>query len=180
MRLQVRTAMIFVLVALVGAIVADAQPSTRRSLSAAESELGGTWRLIAWEDRDRPAGLFIYTADGHVAIQVMRGGAPDAAANPRGEVNGTFHAYFGTFFTVDEAKRIVVHHVEASDSPGMIGTDQPREFEVDSDRLILGNQTTRSVGCSFACGREARRSFATWPDRGRCPVQRARRRLALS
>lgn len=138
----------------VEAVSSQTPPPARGPLSPVERQLVGTWKLMTWEDRpspdkpwthmygEHPFGLFIYTADGHVAIQVMRNGPPDPTLVQRPGLNDTFHAYYGTF-TVDEAKHIVVHHVEASESASMVNTDQPREFELKGDQLILGDQKVR-------------------------------------
>jgi Lipocalin-like domain len=62
--------------------------------SAADSHgptgLVGTWRLISFEDvegekiirrfGDKPLGLFVYTADGHVAIQIANPAIPTCMA----------------------------------------------------------------------------------------------------
>ncbi len=47
-----------------------------------------------------------------------------------------YHGYFGSF-TVDAAQGIVTHHVTAAWDREMVGTDQPRRFTLDGDRLTL-------------------------------------------
>ena len=125
-------------------------------------QLVGTWRLISYEDRDdpngkwtyrfgkNPKGYFIYDKTGHVAIQIMRTPPPpkfasgdDAKPTPEEAlaVYSSYTAYFGTY-TVDEAKHVVIHHVEGGMRPSYVGTDQERPFELSGDRLIIGDQKT--------------------------------------
>src|SRR5260370_1867969 len=47
-------------------------------------------------------------------------------------------AYFGTY-TVDAEKRMVTHHVEGSLAPDFTHTDQPRPFNLEGDRLEIGD-----------------------------------------
>jgi hypothetical protein len=50
-------------------------------------------------------------------------------------------AYFGTY-TVDEKKHAVTHHIEGSLAPEFTGTDQPRPFKLEGDRLEIGDGKT--------------------------------------
>jgi hypothetical protein len=125
-------------------------------------QLIGTWRLVSFEDRvdpnsewtypfgKNPSGYFVYDETGHVTIQIMRTPPPskfasgdDARPTPEEAkaVYDGYVAYFGTY-TVDEAKHVVIHHVEGSMHPSFIGTDQERIFELSADRLIIGDQKT--------------------------------------
>ena len=47
-----------------------------------------------------------------------------------------FVAYFGTF-SIEEGTQTVIHHIEASLSPGWVGMDLKRHFRFDAMRLIL-------------------------------------------
>ena len=133
----------------------------------------GSWRLVAFEDvengktvrhyGDKPLGLFVYTPDGHVSIQIAnpanpacvapgrklgRDGKPNTAlpvCNPdemRALLDG-YVAYWGTY-TVDAAAGVVVHHVKSDVSGGYAGTDQVRPFRLDGDRLVIGDGKTWS------------------------------------
>ena len=136
--------------------------------------LVGTWRLLRFEDvengqtihryGERPIGLFIYTADGHVAIQIANPANPACAAplpavfasNARMKAETTlpectpeqlrkrldgYVAYWGTY-SVDAAASVVIHHVESDLKGGYVGTDQRRPFTVDGDRLVIGDGKT--------------------------------------
>jgi hypothetical protein len=115
----------------------------------------GAWQLIFAEYRfadgtvnaiygDHPAGLLIYTDDGHIAIQIMRRDRPPFAKNDRlggtpAETKAAFDgylAYFGTY-TVDEDKRTVTHHLQGSLLPNWISVDQIRNYDLVDDRLTL-------------------------------------------
>ena len=124
----------------------------------------GTWRLVEFADLDKqgnwtyqfgehPRGYFVYDPTGHVHIQIMKvpplapfpeqnwdeGKAP-TAEHALAAYNG-YVAYFGTY-TVDEARHVVTHHVEGSLSPDYTGTDQPRPYTLQGDRLEIGDGKT--------------------------------------
>jgi hypothetical protein len=50
-------------------------------------------------------------------------------------------AYFGTY-SVDAERHVVIHHVEGSLAPDFTDTDQPRPFQVEGDRLEIGDGKT--------------------------------------
>ncbi|MFN7935088.1 MAG: lipocalin-like domain-containing protein [Bryobacteraceae bacterium] len=107
------------------------------------SRFHGTWRLIAFESHsadgaitlpfgDQPKGMLVYTPQGHMSGQAMRSDHDPQAAGPL----DNYIAYFGTF-TVDDAAREVVHHVEGSLYPNWVGTEQRRGFTFSGNRLTL-------------------------------------------
>ncbi len=85
-------------------------------------------------------GMLVYSADGHVSVQVMypeAGAAGDA--NPA-YAKGGYEASFGRF-DVDEATHTVTHHVEGSLVRALIGKDLPRLMRFSPD----GHLTLRSA-----------------------------------
>lgn len=139
--------------------------------SQAPSGLVGTWRLVSFEDvvngqttrpfGEKPLGLFVYTADGHVAIQIANPANPVCIApsnkfgpgskddlvvpvcNPeqiRALLDG-YIAYWGTY-TIDAAAGVVIHHVKSDIGNGYLGTDQRRPFRLEGDRLVIGDGKT--------------------------------------
>lgn len=131
----------------------------------------GTWRLVTFEDvedgkvirrfGEKPNGLFVYTADGHVIIQIANPANPNCIApskksgpgkkddlalpvcspdQMRTLLDGTV-AYWGTY-SVDTAAGEVIHHVTADLSNGYIATDQRRPFRLTGDRLEIGDGKT--------------------------------------
>ena len=136
------------------------------------AQLVGTWRLVQFEDKenadairdaagrtvykygDMPLGLFIYTAEGYVSIQIANPANPKCVLkiDERDAVNlpvctaaqreaRAFTAYWGTY-TVDMAAGVVVHHVKSDSGNGYAGTEQRRPFRLDGDRLVIGDGTT--------------------------------------
>jgi Lipocalin-like domain len=133
--------------------------------------LVGTWRLVSFEDvidgqttrpfGEKPLGLFVYTADGHVAIQIANPANPvciapshklgpgsknDRVVPPcspeqmRALLDG-YIAYWGSY-TVDAAAGEVIHHVKSDIGNGYLGTDQHRPFRLEGDRLVIGDGKT--------------------------------------
>ena len=119
------------------------------------SQLIGHWRLISSEQvRDgeapvfslgpSPAGVIIYTADGHMQAQLAstirpKVRAAEATAEQQRELLRTYTAYFGTF-TVDESTSTVTHHRDGSEAPGE--RDFVRTISVSGNRLVLTTPTT--------------------------------------
>ena len=127
-------------------------------------ELIGTWRLVEvadldedgkWQHRfgEHPRGYFVYDVTGRVHIQIMK--VPPLEAFPEAKLNDgnlpspehaiaaytAYVAYFGTY-TVDAENLVVTHHVEGSLAPDFTGTDQPRPFKLEGDRLEIGDGKT--------------------------------------
>lgn len=106
------------------------------------TDLAGVWRLVSFHDIDDagrastgplgtdPAGVLIYTEDGHVSVSMMRtepGPAPG------------FMGYAGRWHRDGDQ---VVHRIEVTPRPDWVGTEQTRAAEFDGDRLTLHAQTT--------------------------------------
>ena len=114
-----------------------------------QRKFAGSWRLISIEGPNRqPAsgklsGIIMYDNSGHMAVQIVRG---DRAAFPNGRVKATdkelaaayatYTAYYGTY-TFEPEHNIVIHHLGGSLSPGQIGQDNIRYFELKGNRLTL-------------------------------------------
>jgi hypothetical protein len=115
-------------------------------------KLFGTWRLVETtsdgkvrpERGANPLGLITYHESGWMAAQIQPDRPPIGMAGkePSGdEAKAALHgytAYFGSF-TVDEAKKVVVHHRLGSVSPGWEKTpDYVRAYEFEGpDRVVL-------------------------------------------
>ena len=125
--------------------------------------LVGTWRLVSYADVPAksapveafgatPVGQFVFTADGHVAISLMRN-PPDAGhattdIDPDACIPAWYCSYFGTY-AVDMAAGRWITHVVGGNIPSYLGTDQPRHFSIDGDRLTISETYTEA-------GREVR------------------------
>ena len=125
--------------------------SQSRASDSDRSPLVGTWRFTTFVDTPEggqavyafgkdPIGFFIFTADGHVSMNIMRNppNAPLEGVDPDPEscLPDWFCAYFGTF-TWDRKKSTWVTHVLGSNMPSYLGTDQARHFTLQGDKLII-------------------------------------------
>lgn len=143
--------------------------------STADHDLGtlvGTWRLVRYVDTPdggtsiqafgtAPAGLFIFTADGHVSISIMRNPPKIASAttdpDPDACVPGWYCSYFGTY-TVDYKRGIWITHVVGGNIPAYLDTDQPRSFTIAHDTLTISEtymQGTQRVRAERVLARNA-------------------------
>ena len=123
--------------------------SGRDSAAPAESmkqKLIGTWHMVSMEEEGpdgamtrhtERTGMLIYTADGHVAVQVMYPESEISASANASYQQGGYEASFGSY-EVDEQTHIVTNHYEASLVRTLIGKPLPRvmQFALDG-RLTL-------------------------------------------
>ena len=138
------------------------------------SGLVGTWRFESYEDRNpagatvrpygaAPAGLLIYDATGHMAVQIMKTPPPDVASDDwerftvpeKVALYDGYVAYFGRF-EVDTARGVVIHLPEADLSRLYIGRREERHFDLVADRLVLTETWTQS-GVAWSGTRVLRR-----------------------
>jgi hypothetical protein len=136
--------------------------TTSTKADAVQKQLIGTWKITAFEDRKddhdpnsewtypygkNPKGYFVYDNTGHVMIQIMK--TPQSPPFASGddekptveEMKRAFTgyvAYFGTY-TVDAAKRVVIHQVEGSLKPILSGQINPAPFILAGDHLVIGD-----------------------------------------
>lgn len=127
----------------------------------------GTWALVSQEYRDgsgqvvypagrEAAGVIMYDAAGSMAVQIMRVDRPlfasgDVLDGTDAEIRAAYqgyNAYFGTY-TVDEAQRIVTHHLKGSLFPNRVGSEQVRYFTFEGDRLTLRTPPILRGGASL-------------------------------
>ncbi len=116
--------------------------------------LVGAWRLVEYVDTpeggapvrafgEQPGGMFVFSADGHASISIMRNPPqPDAAItdpDPDACVPEWYCSYFGTY-TIDAANSAWTVRVEGGNIPSFIGTDQTRSFTIEGDRLTLSGE----------------------------------------
>ena len=121
----------------------------------------GVYRLVAWEVWEEggaaahplgetPQGMIIYTAGGHMAVQMMRPDRPAFSSGDRWrstpeEVQaayGGYNAYCGRY-EIHEAEGYVAHLLENSLYPNRVGTALRREYQFTGDRLILTTPDSR-------------------------------------
>ena len=128
---------------------------TDSSADEVRAALVGAWRLLSLR-HVRPdgsteyplgpdaIGQIVYTASGRMSAQLMRPGQPRFEAGRAGQATDreaatafhNFASYYGSF-RIDAEAGAVVHEVEGSSFPNMIGTDQVRYYRIEGDRLDL-------------------------------------------
>jgi Lipocalin-like domain len=110
-----------------------------------KDQLIGTWALVSSHQvlpdgskskqfGANPKGINVFDANGRFFLMIASADNSKIASKERGsktnsaEVGGLIVesiAYYGTY-TVDEAERVAILHLEASTFPNQIGTDQKR------------------------------------------------------
>ncbi|MGH3568642.1 MAG: lipocalin-like domain-containing protein [Pseudonocardia sp.] len=118
-------------------------------------DLIGAWRLVSCLDitdagstsegplGTTPRGLLIYAPHGYMSVSMMRsdhgngtGNLPSPAAGTvRTAPDMSYMGYSGTWRLADGP--VVVHAVQISAHPQMIGTEQIREVVLAGDQLTL-------------------------------------------
>jgi hypothetical protein len=118
----------------------------RANSDDARAQFVGAWRLVSLEEeisggkiqKTDCAGQFVFTSDGHLAVQVMFKNPPLAAANaaPLEYSQGGYEASFGTY-VVDENAHIFTFHVEGAVVRALVGKDLKRVYEISGKQLIV-------------------------------------------
>jgi lipocalin-like protein len=152
-------------VALAGAAVAVAALAARGARTL-KQQLIGSWTIAAdtFEGGGKrievfgphPKGSMILGADGRFSVVITRGDVPRFASDNRMKGTPEENAaavqggigYFGTW-TVDEAGKAFVLHVESCTYPNWSGSDQKRIVEIQGDEMHAVNPTP-SVGAGTA------------------------------
>jgi Lipocalin-like domain len=123
------------------------------------NKLLGAWRLVSWQQVQDggtvvyplgadAAGQLIYSAVDRVSAQLVRTKqAPfasddwqQATAEEMCEAWPSYFGYFGTF-SIDLEQGAVIHHIEGSWFPNLVGSEQVRSFSFEGDRLVLHADT---------------------------------------
>ncbi len=146
----VRIGMLAAILALSGFSQARSAPDHRPAPGLDRERLVGAWQLvsIAFPGPDgktmsvsHPAGMLIYTRDGHMSVQLMYPPSANAVFNEY-VLNG-YEASFGSY-DVNEATHTVTHHIQGSNTRDrLVGKDLPRvyQFSVDGNLIIRSGQS---------------------------------------
>lgn len=136
-------------------------PSSLPALSLWKRFLGN-WRLVSWEQHDETGGVIyplgpdavgqlIYDDSGRMSAQLMRRNPLRFASEDRQyataeEKAAAWDEYFGYFgtFVVDEDAQAVIHHIEGSWFPNMVGANLVRYYRFEGNQLILDTGSTWS------------------------------------
>ena len=106
----------------------------------------GAWRLVELDqpgpdgtlNRIDSSGMFVFTRDGHLSVQVMDR-VPKQQVTPAGPEQysqGGYEASYGSY-TVDEQAHTFIFHVEGALVRSLIGKDLLRAFEISGNRMIV-------------------------------------------
>jgi len=113
--------------------------------SSIREKLLGSWRLVSRDEqfadgkiktRTDAVGLIMYTADGHMSVQIMLPEDTEAPNNPVQYQQNAYEAYQGTY-TIDEKAHTVTHHVESALVRSLIGKNLTRVYRFEGKQLIL-------------------------------------------
>jgi hypothetical protein len=138
-----------------GIVARDPTPDHLASRSLKE-QVSGTWKLVSWKIEQAngelidpplgpvPLGWIMYQPEGHMSVVLMRPDRPKFASNnlmeatPE-EIKAAFEGYvsYCGSYEVNEQERFVIHRLQLSWFPNLVGTEQKRFFEFADDRLIL-------------------------------------------
>jgi Lipocalin-like domain len=117
-------------------------------------QLLGAWRLVSCEeDSGRGVtyplgqdaiGQISYDASGRMSAQLARADqAPfssedlrESTTQERTTAWANYFGYFGTY-TVDAERKEVVHRIEGSWFPNLVGTEQIRHYRFEGKQLVL-------------------------------------------
>ena len=103
----------------------------------------GSWRLVSLEHAgpdgkiDKPdcSGQFVFTADGHAAVQVMYRNAAQSGSTQYAQ--GGYEATFGRY-TVNEQAHTFTFHVDGALVRSLVGQDLPRTYAFEGKQLTVG------------------------------------------
>ena len=118
-----------------------AQSAGKHPAGSDRDQLIGAWRLVSLGDVTREGtfhavaglkGSLIYTADGHMSVQVAY---PDPSINNDYALNG-YEASFGSY-DVDESTHTLTHHVQGSITHGLVGKSLQRAYLLHGRRLTI-------------------------------------------
>lgn len=140
MRMQIS---ICVAVLLLGSGVVSNQAQTENS---DRDQLIGAWRLVELDQpgsdgklsRIDSSGMFVFTRDGRLSVQVMDRMPKQQAtpAVPEQYSQGGYEASYGSY-TVDGRAHTFTFHVEGALVRSLVGKDLLRAFEFSGNRMIV-------------------------------------------
>jgi hypothetical protein len=141
-----------------------------------KEQIVGTWTFVSstnvmpdgtkidqWAGSN-PKGIFMLDGNGHFAFFITRSDLPKFAGKtvPEGtsaEYKAVMTGFVGSFgtYTVNEADKTIITHVEGSSFPNLIGLDQKRLIKtLTGDELIYGNPVNTASGTVEATWKRAK------------------------
>lgn len=136
-------------------VIARPAPASAAAPATVRDRFIGTWRLVSVDSTsaegaktkpygEKPEGRIQYEKSGRMSAMLMRtdrkkisaASLADATLEELRDANRSFTAYYGTF-DIDEAKKIVTHHLAFANNPNWVGTDLVRSYQFENNTLIL-------------------------------------------
>lgn len=128
-------------IAILAAVITSVAAQTQSNSKSDKERLIGAWHLATIAGPDgkpisvSPIGMLIYTADGHMSVQLMYPKAANVLSNQY--VQNGYEASFGSY-DVDETKHTVTHHVQGSNTRDLlVGKDLPRVYRFSPDGHLI-------------------------------------------
>ena len=130
--------------AIAGLVLVQSAMSQATNRVSDRERLIGAWHLEHIDspgadgkpsDTPQPAGMLIYTRDGHVSVQLMY---PKSAGSLSNEyVRNGYEASFGSY-SIDERTHTLTHHVQGSvTGDALVGKDLPRIYKLTGDGHLV-------------------------------------------
>lgn len=131
-----------------------------------ETKLQGTWRLISWKITrsdgqetyfpfgEQAQGILMYSADGYMSANISHADrepftSPSMRKASAAEKISAFETNFSYAGPYRVEGKTVIHTVEHSLNPTMVGTEQVRHMAFDGDQLTLSaDEPLGSAGLS--------------------------------
>lgn len=120
--------------------------SGQTAAAGSVNPLVGSWHIAWMENRDAGGksvrrtdrqGQLVYTAEGHMSVQVMYPqGEAQEAEGPVRYAQGGYEASWGRY-DVDVQHHTVTHHVQGAMVHDLVGRDLPRFYSFAEGRLTL-------------------------------------------
>jgi len=115
----------------------------RQAPKDARDPFVGSWRLVSLEhtgpdgkvEKADCSGQFVFTADGHAAVQVMYRNT--ARTELPQYTQGGYEATFGRY-TVDRQAHTFIFHVDGALVRTLVGQDLPRTYAFAGNQLTVG------------------------------------------
>ncbi len=126
----------------------------RATSATTPNPLVGSWTLERYVDTpeggapiyafgEHPSGLFVFTADGHVSINLMRNppaiGQTVDDPDPDACIPGWYCSYYGTY-DYDSSGPSWTTHVVGGNIPNYLQTDQTRHFRFSGDTIVISER----------------------------------------
>lgn len=122
--------------------VSQTHSAKNRGPASDRERLIGAWHLASISGPDGkpvttavPAGMLVYTRDGHMSVQLMYPKSAGALSNEY--VEKGYEASFGSY-AINETAHTVTHHVLGSNTRDLlVGRDLPRVYQFSADGHLV-------------------------------------------